>query len=205
MVSAEQIKDIFVGDVDGNKYEDIIIRNTKDQLRIYTNENWIFDVDGRLACLNTNVKLGEGSKTPRSLTGTHPIFVKDMDLDGKIDIATFDVRGYLKIFYGNWSKKSHSYLSNTGSTCDDERFKRQEKSTKIVKKFWLQLGNTPVKDRSIIRRDGLRYPTQEELSKKIEEKNNYNYVSQGALKLKKAVDEFELQEILKNNICIDIR
>jgi hypothetical protein len=39
MVSAEQIKDIFVGDVDGNKYEDIIIRNTKDQLRIYTNEN----------------------------------------------------------------------------------------------------------------------------------------------------------------------
>ena len=172
MVSAEQIKDIFVGDVDGNKYEDIIIRNTKDQLRIYTNENWIFDVDGRLACLNTNVKLGEVSKTPRSLTGTHQIFVKDMDLDGKIDIATFDVRGYLKIFYGNWSKKSHSYLSNTGSTCDDERFKRQEKSTKIVKKFWLQLSNTPVKDRSIIRRDGLRYPTQEELSKKIEEKNN---------------------------------
>lgn len=39
----------------------------------------------------------------------------------------------------------------------------------------------------------------------IEERNNYNYVSQGALKLKKAVDEFKLQEILKNNICIDIR
>ena len=39
----------------------------------------------------------------------------------------------------------------------------------------------------------------------IEEKNNYNYVSQGALKLKKAVDEFELQEIFKNKICIDIR
>lgn len=39
----------------------------------------------------------------------------------------------------------------------------------------------------------------------IEERNNYNYVSQGALKLKKAVEEFELQEILKNNICIDIR
>ena len=47
------------------------------------------------------MKLGEVSKTPRSLTGTHQIFVKDMDLDGKIDIATFDVRGYLKIFYGN--------------------------------------------------------------------------------------------------------
>lgn len=38
----------------------------------------------------------------------------------------------------------------------------------------------------------------------IEEKNRYIYVSQGALKLKKAVKEFNLQEILKNNICIDI-
>ena len=38
----------------------------------------------------------------------------------------------------------------------------------------------------------------------IEEKNKYIYVSQGALKLKKAVEEFNLEEILKNNICIDI-
>ncbi len=38
----------------------------------------------------------------------------------------------------------------------------------------------------------------------IEEKNRYIYVSQGALKLKKAVEEFKLKEILKANICIDI-
>lgn len=38
----------------------------------------------------------------------------------------------------------------------------------------------------------------------IEEKNRYIYVSQGALKLKKAVEEFKLEEILKENICIDI-
>ena len=38
----------------------------------------------------------------------------------------------------------------------------------------------------------------------IEEKNKYIYVSQGALKLKKAVEEFNLEEILKDNICIDI-
>ena len=38
----------------------------------------------------------------------------------------------------------------------------------------------------------------------IEEKNRYIYVSQGALKLKKVVEEFNLEEILKNNICIDI-
>ena len=39
---------------------------------------------------------------------------------------------------------------------------------------------------------------------KDEEKNKYIYVSQGALKLKKAVEEFNLEEILKDNICIDI-
>ena len=38
----------------------------------------------------------------------------------------------------------------------------------------------------------------------IEEKNRYIYVSQGALKLKKAVEEFNLEGILKDNICIDI-
>ena len=38
----------------------------------------------------------------------------------------------------------------------------------------------------------------------IEEKNRYIYVSQGALKLKKAVEEFKLEEILKDNIYIDI-
>ena len=38
----------------------------------------------------------------------------------------------------------------------------------------------------------------------IEEKNRYIYVSQGALKLKKAVEKFNLEEILKDNICIDI-
>lgn len=38
----------------------------------------------------------------------------------------------------------------------------------------------------------------------IEEKNRYIYVSQGALKLKKAVEEFKLEEILKDDICIDI-
>ena len=38
----------------------------------------------------------------------------------------------------------------------------------------------------------------------IEEKNRYIYVSQGALKLKKAVKEFNLEGILKDNICIDI-
>ena len=65
-------------------------------------------------------------------------------------------------------------------------------------------------DNKIITKPGYILKDEEKNNKKeynieiIEEKNRYIYVSQGALKLKKAVEEFNLQEILKDNICIDI-
>jgi hypothetical protein len=34
---AVDIQDVYVGDVDGNKYEDIIIRTSNNQLRAYLN------------------------------------------------------------------------------------------------------------------------------------------------------------------------
>ncbi len=167
MLSAEPIKEVFVGDVDGNKYEDIIVRNTKDQLRIYRNNDGVFDVDGNLACLNTNVNRGEKSETPESLSGVHQFFIKDMDLDGKIDIVTLDIKGYLKIFYGEGKDKNHSYLSQEVYACDEDRYKRQEKSHKLIKKFWLQVNGEAVTDESLIRRDGLHYPTDEEIEEMV--------------------------------------
>ena len=65
-------------------------------------------------------------------------------------------------------------------------------------------------DNKIITKPGYILRDEEKNNKKeynieiIEEKNRYIYVSQGALKLKKAVKEFNLEEILKDNICIDI-
>jgi len=65
-------------------------------------------------------------------------------------------------------------------------------------------------DNKIITKPGYILKDEEKNNKEkynieiIEEKNRYIYVSQGALKLKKAVEEFNLQEILKDNICIDI-
>ena len=65
-------------------------------------------------------------------------------------------------------------------------------------------------DNKIITKPGYILKDEEKNNKKeynieiIEEKNRYIYVSQGALKLKKAVEEFKLKEILKDNICIDI-
>ena len=65
-------------------------------------------------------------------------------------------------------------------------------------------------DNKIITKPGYILKDEEKNNKKeynieiIEEENRYIYVSQGALKLKKAVEEFKLEEILKDNICIDI-
>ena len=65
-------------------------------------------------------------------------------------------------------------------------------------------------DNKIITKPGYILKDEEKNNKKeynieiIEEKNRYIYVSQGALKLKKAVEEFKIEEILKDNICIDI-
>jgi hypothetical protein len=57
MLISVGIKDVYIGDVDGNKYEDIIIATTTNQLRVYRNSNGKFDVDGEPVCLNTNVNL----------------------------------------------------------------------------------------------------------------------------------------------------
>ena len=92
----------------------------------------------------------------------------------------------------------------------DDRVKEIFSISKTKAQKYIREGIVKIDDK-IITKPGYILKDEEKNKKQkynieiIEEKNNYNYVSQGALKLKKAVDEFELQEILKNNICIDIR
>lgn len=166
LITTEQIKEVYVGDADGNKYPDIFILNTKNQLRTYLNTNGSFDVDGKIACLNINTAEKEQSKTPSDLSGTHQLFIKDMDNDNKIDIVTYDTRGDIKITYGN------SYLSTNPTQCDDQRYQRQEKSTKLVKNLWTFLNTTPIRDQSLIRREGLKVPDAANLSKETQDEAN---------------------------------
>jgi len=91
---------VIVGDVDGNGYQDIVIRTNNNKVKVYTNKKGVFDVDGSLACLNTNVKPGYRSNVPDDMSQATQIFFEDMDDDGKLDIVTNDNRGDIKIFYG---------------------------------------------------------------------------------------------------------
>lgn len=91
----------------------------------------------------------------------------------------------------------------------DDRVKEIFNISKTKAQKYIREGIVKVDDK-IITKPGYILKDEEKNNKEkynieiIEEKNKYIYVSQGALKLKKAVEEFKLKEILKDNICIDI-
>ena len=91
----------------------------------------------------------------------------------------------------------------------DDKVKELFNISKTKAQKYIREGIVKVDDK-IITKPGYILKDEEKNNKKeynieiIEEKNRYIYVSQGSLKLKKAVKEFNLEEILKDNICIDI-
>ena len=91
----------------------------------------------------------------------------------------------------------------------DDRIRELLDISKTKAQKYIREGIVKVNNK-IITKPGYILKDEEKNNKKeynieiIEEKNRYIYVSQGALKFKKAVGEFKLEEILKDNICIDI-
>ena len=149
---AIDIKEVFVWDVDGNWYDDIIVHTQNNQIRVYLNKNWVFDVDGNVACLNLNVYDWEISSDPMDISEIFNLFVEDMDLDWISDIITYDHKWYVKIFYG-WSTKWYAnYLSKEKYTCDEWWYDREIENTQIVTALWVQIANwEEIYDNSMLR------------------------------------------------------
>ena len=147
---AVDIKDVYVWDVDGNKYSDIIVYTQNNQLRTYLNKGWIFDVDGNVACLNTDVHQWEVSQTPSDLSAMFQIFVDDMDGDNIVDVVTYDNKWYIKIFYG-WSTNWYAnYLSKEKYACDDEWYTRESPNINVVDALWVQVTSERIYDNSML-------------------------------------------------------
>lgn len=158
MLVDDTIKEVHVGDVDGNNYNDIIVWTNNNQLRVYRNDEWIFDVDGNIVCLD--VAWG-----PDNLAQVHQIFFEDMDADGSIDIITNDWNGDIKIFYG-WENDNGewNYISTLDYTCDTQWSDRQEDQQLLVKRFGIELQETlQIVDSSIVRWNGLEQPAEDSL------------------------------------------
>ena len=152
-ILADRISDVSVWDVDWNWYPDLIIWTESWILRVYLNEYWVFDVDWYPVCLNTNVAKNEVSQDPEHVNNLHQIFLKDMDLDGALDIVTNDNLWFIKIFYW-WKTNWYSnYLSTNKYTCDTWRHDRLGSNEKIVYQFGVKIDNeSHILDQSLVRR-----------------------------------------------------
>ena len=146
---AVTVKNVYVWDADGNGYEDVLVLTDNNQIRAYLNKWWVFDVDWSVACLNQNVFEWEISSTPSNLEWLNKFYVEDMDLDGKVDIVTYDAKWYIKVFYW-WMDKNHNpnYLSTEKYACDTWWYSRQVST--IVTALWLQISWWPVYDNSMM-------------------------------------------------------
>ena len=84
IVVADGIKEMFAGDVDGDGREDLMVRTTSDKLRVYLNEDGIFEVDGQIVCLD----IPNGDK---NVAQVRQLFGEDMDGDDILDVITNDI------------------------------------------------------------------------------------------------------------------
>ena len=197
------IRDVYVGDVDGNKYQDIIVWNNKNKMVVYRNDYGIFDVDWNLLCLNTNVDKWYISDSPDDLSDVSQIFLKDMDLDGNMDIITNDYDWYVKVFYG-WktTKDWWNYFSSLNYTCDAQRYSRQKNSEVLVKKYGISIDNTSfLQDTSLVRRNWFN-PFSDEINNVDEEVSDdaKEYDDYDSPFSDKKLSKSQIKSLLKNNL-----
>lgn len=161
MIIAEPIKDINIGDVDGNGYDDIFIITNNNKGIVYLNDKGVFTVDGKNVCLNTNTEPEEINPNPDDFSNIKEMFVEDMDKDGKIDIVTNDSFGDIKIFYGGSSNNGANYLSSVTGICDTDRYTRQKDNYKIIKRFGIKINsNRYIQDNSLVHRKAAEKPVE---------------------------------------------
>lgn len=159
MIVAEPIKDIKIGDLDGNNYEDILIITNNNKGIAYLNKDGVFSVDGKNICLNVNTE--NITETPEDFSGIKQLFVEDMDRDGKLDIVTNDELWDIKIFYGGTTNGWVNYVSLITGTCDAQWYERQKNNYKILKRFGIKInGSRYIQDNSLIHRKGMTIPVE---------------------------------------------
>ncbi len=153
---AEDIKDVFVGDVDGNDFPDIIVHTQEDKLRVYTNTNAVVDVDGTPTCLQ--LPWAQEAWQVDEVKTAVQLFFEDMDLDWQIDIITNDIAWDIKIHYG-WKARQWewaTYLSDLLVACDENRKQRQDNEMKLITTYaYYVRPDDKVVDDSLIRRQWL--------------------------------------------------
>lgn len=167
------IKKAYVGDTDGNSYEDIVIQTTDDKIKVYKNDKGKIAVDGLPVCLTLPGQ-------PDSMENAHELFVSDMDKDKNLDIITNDTAGNITVFYGGSSAAGDNYISKEVNGCDADRNSRVTNHMKLVKSYGVSLvAGQKVYDNSLVHWKGLMLPAEMNENDENPLASNFQYLTQG--------------------------
>ena len=155
-VIADGIKNILIGDGDGDGYQDIFVHTLDNQLRFYKNQNGEkVDVDGYPICLD--IPWWE-----KNLDGVYQRFLTDYNKDKVTDIVTLDKNNTIRLFLGGGNNAlfnlwfgGGNYISSDKFWCDPDRRKRQKDNTSIIKSFAPQIDNAQIRDEALVHRNNL--------------------------------------------------
>lgn len=148
------IKDVFGWDTQGNGFGDIIVQTENDDLRVYTNNLGIFNVDWYPLCIDPDQEDG----LPQRVSNIDQWFIEDMDNDGIVDIV-LNKQWQISIVYGGSASNWYSYISQNTMRCDPNRERRQENHINIVDHIGVALHTGATLDTSLVRWKGLTTTT----------------------------------------------
>lgn len=142
MVISDWINDLEAWDVDWDWFDDIIIRTWDNRMRVYLNNQWVFDVNWRVMCLDVYW-------WPEKMDWVYQMFFNDMDNDWAIDIVTNDKNWDVSVFYWWESEDWYNYVSKEIFKCDSSWLDRQDK--RLVRSFWISIEEwAPIYDNSLL-------------------------------------------------------
>ncbi|HMY80233.1 MAG TPA: hypothetical protein PK048_00105 [Candidatus Absconditabacterales bacterium] len=158
------IKQVYVGDGDGDGYQDIFVQTLAYQLRFYKNyEGDRIDVDGYPICLNLGASsLGSGSQEPLNTNDVYQWMLTDPNDDNVTDIVVLDKNNTITLFYGGGGSTlfelgfgGGNYISRDKLGCDPGWKKRQENKSTIIKSFAPKVHGEHITDEALVHRQGL--------------------------------------------------
>lgn len=96
---ADGIKKVYVGDGDGDGYQDVFVHTLANQLRFYKNyDGKRIEVDGYPICLNLDEDSAQSD--PTNLDSVYQRFLTDPNKDKVTDIVVNDKNNNIRLFLG---------------------------------------------------------------------------------------------------------
>lgn len=179
MYIEDGIKKVYVGDGDGDWYQDIFIHTNTNKLRFYKNYNGSsVDVDWYPVCLD----VPDGDIW---LDGVRERTLTDVNNDKIVDIITNDKNNNIKTFLG-WGNNTISpsfawanYISNDRYGCDIDWKARQKNNIHLVKSFALELDGQDQVDGSMVHYSDINIPPIEQSVEDVDlDSDDIEYIDQ---------------------------